>query len=385
MATVVLSTHNVVNYPEGGGHFWVYLQYVEGLRRAGCDVYWLEQFVPWNDPPVDAELIRTFLARMDSRGMADKVVLYSLPSGNEVVEPTYLNLERQEAEAVMKRADLMLNFNYRMRADLVGRFRRTALVDIDPGLLQIWIAAEQVCPAPHDHYFTTGETVGTERALFPSGGLDWVRFRPPVVLELWPYVHTPESVSFTTVAGWWSGEGVAEIVDGRRVVYDNTKRIAFLAFVDLPQRTPQPLELALCLSKNDGPEQRRLESHGWRVRHARDVSATPEMYQAYIQQSRGEFSCAKPSCMKLQNAWVSDRTLCYLASGKPAVVQDTGPSTVLPHGHGLFRFSTPDEAANALRAVNADYVRQCRAARELAEAHFDARLILPQLLDVALS
>ena len=127
-----------------------------------------------------------------------------------------------------------------------------------------------------------------------------------------------------------------------------------------------------------------MESQGWRIRHSLEVARTPEMYQAYIQESRGEFSCAKPSCMKLQNAWISDRTLCYLASGKPAVVQNTGPSAFLPNGEGLFRFSTLREAADALATINADYERHCRSAREIAETYFDAKQVLEGILNVAL-
>ena len=108
------------------------------------------------------------------------------------------------------------------------------------------------------------------------------------------------------------------------------------------------------------------------------------MYRAYIQKSRGEFSCAKPSCMKFQNAWISDRTLCYLASGKPAVVQNTGPSSFLPNGEGLFRFSTMEEAVAAFSAINADYERHCRAARAVAEAYFDAKQVLADMLNAAL-
>ena len=118
--------------------------------------------------------------------------------------------------------------------------------------------------------------------------------------------------------------------------------------------------------------------------HSREVAATPELYQAYIQQSRGEFSCAKRSCMRFQNAWVSDRTLCYLASGKPVVVQDTGPSAFLPNGEGMFRFRTPQQAAEAFEAINADYERHCRAARNLAETYFDARQAAEKILSHAL-
>src|SRR5213076_1198138 len=116
-----------------------------------------------------------------------------------------------------------------------------------------------------------------------------------------------------------------------------------------------------------------LESHGWRVRDSREVAGSPEAYRSYLQRSRGELSCAKPSCMEFQNAWISDRTLCYLASGKPAVVQHTGPSSFLPDREGLFRFSTLAEAAAAFAAINGDYEHHCRAARRLAKEHFDAR------------
>jgi glycosyltransferase involved in cell wall biosynthesis len=388
MATVIVSTHNVVNFPDGGGHFWVYMQYIEGLRRAGCDVYWLEQFRPHGRAEYDTWLVRSFVERMKHRGMDDRTVLYSFAEGTdggEALEPAFINLGSQQAEDILKRADLLLNFNYRMRPGFLARFRRTALVDIDPGLLQFWISTGQVRAAPHDYYLTIGETVGTERALFPSCDLNWIHIRPPVCLELWPYVHDPDCEAFTTVAGWWSGEWIKEIIDGRAEVYENTKRVSFLEFAGLPRLTNQPLELALLLANDDGDERRLLENHGWRVRQTQDVAGTPEMYQAYIQRSRGEFSCAKPSCMKLQNGWVSDRTLCYMASGKPVVVQNTGPSAILPNGLGMFRFSTMEEAADALRAVNADYARHCRAAREFTEAYFDAKTIAGRILDATLT
>ncbi len=127
-----------------------------------------------------------------------------------------------------------------------------------------------------------------------------------------------------------------------------------------------------------------LERHRWRIRDAREVASTPERYRAYIQGSRGEWSCAKPVFVKLQNAWVSDRTVCYLASGKPAVVQHTGPSAYLPDGEGMFRFSTLEAAAAALDAINTDYERHCRAARDIAETHFDATRVLSRVLSEAL-
>jgi hypothetical protein len=385
MATIIVSPYNVVNFPEGGGHFWVYMQYVQGLLRTGCDVYWLEEFRPTKNPQMDASLVAAFVDRMQRCGMSDRLILYSLVrTDGEDAQPTYVDLGGQKPESILKRADLLLNFHYTMHPALRACFRRAALVDIDPGLLQFWIATDQLRVAPHDYYLTIGETVGTERALFSDCDVRWIHIRPPVCLELWPYVHDAHCEAFTTVAGWWAGEWIKETVDGRVVMHENTKRVSFLEFATLPRLTAQPLELALYLADDDVGDRQLLEDCGWRVHHSREVARTPEMYQAYIQRSRGEFSCAKPSCMRFQNAWVSDRTLCYLASGKPAVVQDTGSSSVLPNGLGIFRFSSLDQAADALQAVNADYARHCRAARDLTEAYFDATKIAQRILDVTL-
>jgi glycosyltransferase involved in cell wall biosynthesis len=212
--------------------------------------------------------------------------------------------------------------------------------------------------------------------------LRWIHIRPAVCLDWWPQTFAPYAEAFTTVSSWDGGEW---IVEGQNV-YDNNKRVSFLQFAELPRTTCQPLELALALETAADVEDRHaMEAHGWRIRHARDIAGTPERYRAYIQQSRGEFGCAKPFYVKFQTAWVSDRTLCYLASGKPVVVQHTGPSSFLPNGEGMFRFSTLREAADALATINADYERHSRAAREIAEAYFDAKQIVERILNVALS
>jgi len=166
---------------------------------------------------------------------------------------------------------------------------------------------------------------------------------------------------------------------------NNEKRTAFLDYLDLPSRTSTQLELALCLGPSDEEEVWLLEGRGWKIRHAWTVSSEPEQYRAYIQQSRGEFSVAKPSYVWLDTAWISDRTLCYLASAKPAVVQHTGLSRFLPDSEGLFRFRNLEEAARALSAVESDYERHCRLARELAEEHFDAQRVVERVLERALA
>jgi len=379
MTVVVISSYRTLQFFEGGGHFWVYMQYVHGLRQLGCEVYWFERFHRYDGSP-DTSLTETLLQRLKRYGLDGKVILCTDAGG----EYEYFGTTRSEAHEVFERADLLLNFHYAIDPELLACFRRTALVDIDPGLLQTWMSAGQLSVAPHDVYFTTGETVGTPSALFPDCGLDWVHIRPPVSLELWPYTYDSGCDAFTTVTNWW-GEWAVETVDGRPVLYDNSKRLAYLPFAELAQLTNQPLELAVHWASCDAAERQMLERCGWRIRHAAEVSRTPEMYRSYIQRSRGELSCAKPSYVKLRTGWLSDRSLCYLASGKPVVTQDTGPNPYLPSGAGFFRFSTSEEAAGALATINADYGKQCRAAREIAEGYFDARQIAERILNLALA
>lgn len=387
VTTVVFSPPRVVDHPNVGGHFWEYMQYAHGLRQVGCDVWWMERVSAAGDPRhgVDEDLesrVATFLERIAAFGMSDRVILYTDSSSRAGSDRwTPLTLSPIETNRVIGCADLFVNFDYRIDADFVALFKRSALVDIDPGLLQFWVHHNQIDLPPHDVYFTTGETVGTPHLRFPECGLPWVRIPPAVALDLWPYVTDSRCDTFTTVSSWWGDEWITDGKDH----YENNKRVSFLEYWDLPRRSGAALELALFLGPGDAADIARLESGGWRVRHSGEVARTPSTYQRYIQQSRGEFSCAKPSCMKFQNAWISDRTLCYLASGKPAIVQHTGPSSVLPSAEGLFRFSSMDEALAALEEVNANYEQHGRAARDLIEEHFDATSVARTILDVALS
>jgi hypothetical protein len=380
-ATVVVSTTGVAGGLEVGGYFWVYMQYVQGLRELGCDVYWLDRH---SGTARDSSFL-AFFDEMKQHNLGGRCTVYAgRENGNgRRGSYEYAGMPAHEIEAVFERADLLLNFYHGIDPALLSRFRRSAFVDLDPGLLQIWIDTGGLRLAPHDRYFTIGETVGTPSARFPGCGLEWIHVRPAVSLTLWPFTYTPESDAFTTVSSWWGQEWVLYGGDA----YDNTKRASFLRFLALPRSANQALELALALTgdvPSDTEDRTLLQRHGWRVCRSFEVAGSPALYRRYIQKSRGEFSCAKPSCMRLQAAWVSDRTVCYLASGKPVVVQNTGPSTYLPNGRGLFRFSTISEAADALRTVNADYDRHCRAAREIAEAYFSATGVCERILDHAL-
>ena len=386
--TVCLAPANTVAYPNGGGHLWVYLHWALALKALGCRVIWLEG-IDVDDSDTSpaarrrrrggaaAECVATLKARLEPYGLGDALALYAI--GGEVV-PDGVAQGCLDLDAATG-ADLLLNLWHSMPARIVRRFRRSAFIDTDPGLLQIWITTGQVHLAPHDVYFTIGETVGQPAAPFPDGGRPWVYTPPPIFLPEWPALppNGGGAAPYTTVAHWWGGT-----FEFNGTTFSNEKRASFLEYLDLPTRTTVPLELAVCLAEHYEEYRALLAPKGWRLREAWDVSSTPEQYRAYVQRSRGEFSCAKPAYISLQTAWLSDRTLCYLACGKPAVVQHTGASRFLPDAEGLFRFRTMDEAAHALAAAEADYERHGQAARALVEEHFDARQVVARVLERAL-
>ena len=382
--TVCLAPARTIEYREGGGHLWVYLNWALGLRASGCRVIWLEG-IDLSEKAIArrrrhgtdaATSLATLKARLEPYGFADAIALFSLNA-----EPLPRDLIRGSLDLdAVADADLLLNLWHSLPEAVVRRFRRSALVDTDPGLLQIWMTTGELHVAPHDLYFTVGETVGRPAAEFPDCGLEWQHTPPPVFLPEWPPARAEPGAAYTTVAHWWGG---TVRFDGREL--SNDKLTGFLEFAELPAHTAVPLEQAISLGRQYEEWRERLVHLGWRLREAWDVSATPEQYRAYLAQSRGEFSYAKPVYVELMTGWVSDRTACYLASGKPAVVQYTGPSRFLPDAEGVFRFRTVDDAADALARVESDYERQCRSARALAEEHFDASRVVARVLERALN
>jgi hypothetical protein len=157
--------------------------------------------------------------------------------------------------------------------------------------------------------------------------------------------------------------------------------------INLPAEVSALLELAIPLTEAEdvSGDIPLLRSHGWSVRHVLEVSNSASSYRSYVHSSRGEFSCLKRAYSLLQTAWTSERTLNYLASGRPCVIPHTGPSSFLPDNSGLFRFRSLDEAADCFRIIEQDYQQQQRAARRLAEEFFDANLVIPTVIDIALA
>ena len=223
--------------------------------------------------------------------------------------------------------------------------------------------------------------MGRPDAAFPDGGVEWHYTPPCAALDHWPPMRAHEHAPFTTVSHWYQNSGwMEDAAEASRTTSERSSPHSWMCRAAAPRRWNSP-----CASPTTQPIAPSVATwtRGWRVRDAYAVASTPWDYQRYIQASRGEFSRAKPSYVRLQTAWISDRTLCYLASGKPAIVQHTGPSRVLPADAGLLRFSTPEQALWAIERVAGDYARHSRLARALAEDLFDARKVASRLLELA--
>jgi hypothetical protein len=228
----------------------------------------------------------------------------------------------------------------------------------------------------HNFFFTTGQNVGRPEFTIPLNGIDWRPLLPPVVLDEWPARIDERSRRFTTVMDWRGSQQA--VFDGE---YYGTKREEVVRLLRVPVESEQRIDLALTIGQHDHEDLGLLLSHEWRARNPSWYAGDPQRYREFIQTSRAEFSVAKSGYVKARSGWISDRTACYLASGKPAVVQSTGFEWRLPTGKGLLTFETREEAVAAIRTVNEHYLEHCRAARRIAEEHFDSSRVLGSLVE----
>ena len=370
----------VAKYPEGGGNFWVPLQYLLGLRACGVDAYWLELLWGGSYPDGGRAFLETFRRRVAALGIADRVAVVFHPAGTRDAPRgpvDHLGLDAATLRAKARDA-LLLNLADSIVAPVRAAFARTVLFDIDPGPFQLWARESDLGVGSHDAYVTIGRHLGAADSPIPLGGVEWRAVWPAVHLPVWP-VQTAPGTRYTTVTQWWSNQWA--FLDGDP--YDCNKRNGFVAVIDLPGRAGVPLELAANVHPGETEERALLAAHGWRLVDPARVAGSPEDFRRYVQGSRGEFSAAKPAYVKARSGWVSDRTICYLASGRPCVVEATGAEAHLPPSAGLRFYRTAEEAAELLRAVERDWAAASRAARALAEEVFATRVAVPALLRAA--
>jgi len=378
---VFIGSAFVAKYPTGGGNFWVPLQYLLGLRALGVEAHWLEVLWGGGDTGRATTFARTFIDEVTRLGVADAVTLVVFPGATRDDPPGPAEHHGMDAAELRARARdaVLLNLADSITRPLRADFARTALLDLDPGPFQLWAREYDLGVGSHDVHLTIGQNLGATDSPVPLGGVEWRKFWPPVHLSAWPLQDDAPAAPYTTVTQWWTNQYA--FLDGE--TYDCNKRPGFVEVIELPTRVPVALELAANLHPAETDDRALLARHGWRLADPAAVAGSPDAFRRYVQRSRGEFSCAKPAYVKARPGWVSDRTICYLASGRPCVVEATGAERHLPPSAGLRFFTTPGEAAEALLAIEADYAAASRAARALAEEVFATRVVLPRLLDDA--
>jgi hypothetical protein len=365
-----------------GGLAWHHLQYALGLARLGHDVWFVEDS---DDYPGCYDPARGVMDRDPTYGLAfadrafARLGLGERWAYHDAHAGSWHGPAASHARAAVEGADLLLNLSGMNPLREWGeRVPRRALVDTDPVFTQIRHLSDpdaRARAARHTHFFTFGENVGQVGCTMPDDGLAWRPTRQPVVLDAWPVTPGPAGGAFTTVMQWESY--AARQHAGRRY---GMKAESFADYLDLPARTGERLELAV---GSESAPRAMLAERGWRVRDPLAPTRDPWTYQEYLAGSKGEFGVAKHGYVAARTGWFSERTAAYLASGRPAVVQDTGFTRWLDAGAGVLPFTSPDEARDALARAAGDYARHCRAAREVAAEYFDARAVLPALLAAA--
>jgi hypothetical protein len=367
-----------------GGMTWQVLHHLAGVRRLGFDVWYVED----SDTPVlhpttywpTAEYAANvaYLAHhMEAIGLAERWVFR--PPGVYDVCLGACNLSG--LRQLYKEAEAVLNIcgAHVLRPEHEA-IRCLIYLETDPVENQIAVASGDAWTiqelAAYDHLFTYGENLGTPACQVPVERFVWQPTRPPICVDWWRTTFRPPGVVLTTIANWrhtgkdviWQGE-----------TFHWSKHHEFLRFITLPSYSSLPLELAL--GSIDDEEINQMRHHGWRIVSSVGV-AEPERYRAYIRSSLGEFTVAKEQNVRFRTGWFSDRSVCYLAAGRPVVTQDTGFGNVIPTGEGLFAFTTIEDILVAFEALRTDYERHSRAARGIAETYFSAESVLARVMSV---
>jgi hypothetical protein len=377
---IVLGNASIASYPEGGGHWSWFLQHPLGLRSLGHDVFWLELLRSTGDRDRDLALVHNFFERIGRYGLADDCALM-LAGDLEVQDIARAELFGRnlvQVRDLIASADLLWNLSCAIREPLLSRFHRTVLLDVDPGHLQVSALQWNLGIERHDVLLTVGTKINDADCGIPRLGLTWHTYLPFVYLPMWECAADPgPAAPFTSITQWtW------EELHHQGRVLSVSKRAAYLPYANLPHMAGRLLQLAVNLGVEDPARDReRLMAGGWKLADPHAVVSTPEAYRDYIRRSRGEILCPKPIYRELRTGWFSDRSVCYLASGRPVVAEETGFSERIPTGRGLLTFKDPAGAAESIRAIDADYAAHSRAARETACEMFDARRCLAAMIE----
>ncbi|MFC1680731.1 glycosyltransferase [Pseudomonadota bacterium] len=411
----IVVTGLIAQHHRLGGVAWDYIQYPVGLSRLGHDVYYFEDSGEWPYSTVDAVTPKDCSANvqhlnhvMTRFGLADRWA-YRCP-----ITATWHGLTNKRRREIIGSADVLINVSGVLQRPLNYRkIPRLVYVDSDPVFTQIKLALDrghkrfQKRLNSHDVFFSFGENIHAWSQL-PDSDRQWLPTRQPILLSEW---NSESSVrdEYTTVMSWTSYKPLRY----QGLVFGQ-KDTEMLRFIDLPRRVRPGLELALAGTghtkwqrvKLDGGSSAHddevtrfkgrypgvttsskdfLQRAGWTVIDGLATCKDMDSYRRYIESSKAEWSVAKNGYVRGESGWFSCRSACYLAAGKPVVVQDTGFGRAIPVGDGILSFDDMGEAVAAIEDIEANYTRHSRAAREIAREYFFAEHVLAGLVEDALA
>ena len=375
------------------GVIWQHIHYIVGLQRLGHEVYYVEDTLnyPYNPSTFDVSDDFSYAAQT----LGKLAATYGFESRwaycARYKEPFEIaGMDWTSLVQLYKEADCALNIcgSHDLNEELLT-IRHLIYVESDPGVEQIKIDKAKTEGGEtdtleflkaHKHLFTFGENLGTPAFSVPTHGLEWLPTRQPVVTDLWCAADeapapAPEAL-FTSICNW-STSGKKDIV-WRDSNYLWSKSLEFLRFVEAPKLSGEPFELATDIRKEE--EREIFEKNDWKLVLPHELSVDWDSYRDYIRNSKGEFTCAKDQYVRLHTGWFSDRTACYLASGRPVITQETGFTAHYGGKVGLLAFSSMEEIVEGVASIRADYKKHSRAALEIAREIFEAEKVLESLL-----
>ncbi len=358
---------SIAQKPHQAGHSWQFLQYLLGFRRLGWEVLFVDR-LEREDP-----------ARL--RYLADLMRRFGLENAWSVAldDGSHAGVGRELVLDHVRDSEFLLNvMGFLTDEEILGAARRRVFLDTDPGFGQMWRALGLADVfADHEQHVTIGERIGHDDCAIPTCGLRWITTPQPVVLEAWPFAPSPVREDFTTVARWRGAYGPVDY-EGRRY---GLRVHEFRKFAELPRATDARFELALDIHPAETADLDLLGDCGWALVDPTEVGDSVDSYRAYIEGSAAEFMVAKGMYVESRSGWFSERSICYLATGRPVLAQDTGLGDLYPIGDGLLLFSTLDEAAAGVEEIRSRYPVHARAAREVAVEHFDSDRVLGRLVE----
>jgi hypothetical protein len=363
----------VAGEPDQGGAAWSVLQYVLGLQRLGHEVVLVEPVKCASAAEtLEGSPSARYLGAVAAQLGLDHAALVST-DGSQCV-----GMSRRRLVELMQGCDLLLNISGMLTSpDLFDAVPTRAYLDLDPFFNQLWqLQGADMRFDGHTHFVTVATALGAPQCEVPTLGFEWIGTLPPVVLEAWPLAGQAPTLPFTTV-GHWRSYGPIEH-EGRRY---GLRAHSLRELIGLPQLAQAEFALALGIHESERADISALEQHGWRLLDPSVVASTPARYREFLRSSTAEIGVAKEGYVRSRSGWFSDRSACYLASGRPVIAQDTGFAGTLPVGQGLLAFSTVEEAADAADAVLSRPAAHARAAREIAEEVLDSDRVLTRLLE----